>query len=424
MNKLLIQAQAYVEPAIAAAFLVAWAFAETGRHQILPGQLSIVLPWWAALVAVCLAMALARILPLVAMTLSLAVVLAQLVFPYTAGFFGGTDGAIYFGFLVVVFGVSAGVRRRWQGVSFIFAVGLAIAVAGLMVGWGRLDWSGPIPLPAVGDGVEVIIANRVLIFIAAIVLSLSAWFLGASARVWQQKLSVNARLAETTSELNRAEIDLLISRERDLLAQDVHDIMAHSLSVIIAQADGARFVAAERPDAVIGTLSNIADSARASLTDVRRLIETLVSDPVDPAPPRLDELQQLVERMGSAGLEVTVEVFGEPLPLGAVQELATYRIVQESLTNALKHGGVNATARVAFDWRGPGLALAVTSRSGTALPQPDSERAARGEGRGLRGMRDRAQLAGGWLKAEPDDADPGTYIVTAFIPAVRTLATA
>ena len=102
-----------------------------------------------------------------------------------------------------------------------------------------------------------------------------------------------------------------------------------------------------------------------------------------------------------------------------MQELATYRIVQESLTNALKHGGPNATARVAFDRRGPGLALAVTSQAG--IQEPDA--AASPQGRGLQGMRDRAQLAGGWLKAEPDDTDPTTYIVTAFIPTAQSMAT-
>jgi signal transduction histidine kinase len=427
MNKLMLRTHLYLEPAIAVAFLVVWALTEAGRHQIVPGLLRLVLPWWAALLGVCVAMALARIRPLIAMALSVVVVVAQLVLPFSAGFTGGTDWPIYFGFLVVMFGVSVSVsvsvrvRRRRRALSLLFAIGMAVAIAGLLNGWVRLDWRGP--LQVIGSDTAAITTNRVLIFILTLILSLAAWFLGASARVWQQKLIVDARLAETTTELNRSEVDLLISRERDQLAQDVHDVMAHSLSVIIAQADGARFVAADRPQAVTGSLSNIADSARASLTDVRMLIETLVTEPIGHFSPKLAELGELVERMRSAGLQVELDVFGDPVSLAPVQELAAYRIVQESLTNALKHGGANTDARVAFDWRGPGLAIAVSSHGMPAIADLDTTAISPSPpGRGLHGMRARAQYAGGWLKAGPDEDSPNTYIVTAFIPTASSSA--
>jgi hypothetical protein len=131
MNKLVPRTQLYLEPAVAVAFLVVWALSETGRHQIVPGLLRSVLPWWTALLAVCVAMALARIWPLVAMTLSVLVVAVQLIFPVSASVTGATDWQIYFGFLIVVFGVSASVRRRWRPLSLVFAIGLAVAVAGL-----------------------------------------------------------------------------------------------------------------------------------------------------------------------------------------------------------------------------------------------------------------------------------------------------
>jgi signal transduction histidine kinase len=421
MNKLLLRAQPYLEPMIAVAFLVTWALAETGRHQIFPGSLRSVLPWWGALLAVCLAIAFARIQPIVAMALSCAVVLTQLLFPTAEFTTADADWPIYFGFLVVLFGVSASVRDRWRTVSFVFAAGLAVAVAGLLIGKARLDWSGPLP----GDGTDVgtIVGDRVLIFVIALMLSLSAWFLGFSARVWQHKARTDARLAEATAELHRAEVDLVISRERDRIAQDVHDIMAHSLAVIIAQADGARFVASDRPEAVSESLSNIADSARASLTDVRMLIETLVAEPIGHSTPTLANLNELVERIGSAGLQVRVDTFGDPAPLTTAQELAVYRVVQESLTNALKHAGNDATARVTLDWRGPGLAIAVSSQGTTRVGQADAKPdGPTGGGRGLYGMRERARLAGGWLTAGPDD-EPNAYIVTAFIPATLAAAT-
>jgi signal transduction histidine kinase len=153
------------------------------------------------------------------------------------------------------------------------------------------------------------------------------------------------------------------------------------------------------------------------------LIETLVAEPIGHSTPTLANIDELVERIGSAGLQARVDSFGDPAPLTTAQELAVYRIVQESLTNALKHAGNDATARVTLDWRGPGLAIAVASQgtNGAAPTDAEANSSPTPGGRGLYGMRERARLAGGWLTAGPDD-DPNAYIVTAFIP--TTLATA
>jgi signal transduction histidine kinase len=408
MDKLFLRGQRYLEPVIAVAFFTFWAFAEVGRHQILPGDLRNVLPWWAALVAVSVAIAIARIWPLVAMAVCTAVVLAQLIFPYSAGF-SSTDWPIYVGFILVVIGVSTSIGDRWRALSFAFAVGLGVAVAGLAIAYPRLDYYGPIPTE--GASVSTLVSNRILIFTIVILLSVSAWLLGFFGRAWQQKLRSDQLLAQTTDDLRNAEVDLLVSQERDRIAQDVHDIMAHSLSVIIAQADGARFLAPARPEAVTKSLENIAASARTSLTEVRMLIETLVADPVGHSNPTLDQLDDLTGRMRTAGLDVILEQFGEPASLTSTQELAVYRIVQESLTNALKHAGAEPVARVALDWRGQGLAVTVVS-SGIPRSRPESL----DKPRGLYGMRERARLAGGWLTAGPDDDTPGGYIVTAYIP--------
>lgn len=412
MHTLLLRGQRYLEPVIAIIFFVFWALAETGTHPILPGLLRSVLPWWAALLGVSIAIAVCRNWPLVAMGVSTLVVVGQLLFPYSA-VFTHTDWPIYLGFLIVVLGVSAAVRDRWRPVSFAFAIGIAVSVAGLLVGWGRMDWYGPIADTSRGatSDVGMIVANRITIFAIALILSIGAWLLGFFGRAWQQKLQNDALLAQTTDDLRAAEVDLLVSQERDRIAQDVHDIMAHSLSVIIAQADGARFVAPARPEAVSESLENIAASARTSLTEVRMLIETLIADPVGHSAPRIAELDELVDRMRTAGLDVTLEQFGDPEPLTSTQELAVYRIVQESLTNALKHAGREPVARVALDWRGNGLAITVASNG-----EPSSRSEPLTTSRGLYGMRERARLAGGWLTCGPVDDTPGGYIVTAFIP--------
>jgi signal transduction histidine kinase len=410
MDKLLLRNQRYLEPVVAVAFFTFWAFAEVGRHQIVPGALRNVLPWWAALLAVSVAIAIARIQPLVAMAVSTAVVLAQLIFPYSAGF-SSTDWPIYLGLIIVVTGVSASVGDRRRVLSFAFAVGLAVACAGLAIAYSPLDHYWPFAGDGSGADAATVVGNRILIFTIAIVLSVGAWLLGFFGRAWQQKLHSDRLLAQTTDELRNAEVDLLVSQERDRIAQDVHDIMAHSLSVIVAQADGARFLASSRPEAVTASLENIAASARTSLTEVRMLIETLVADPVGHSNPTIGQLDDLTSRMRTAGLDVLLQQFGEPTPLTSTQELAVYRIVQESLTNALKHAGTDPVARVALDWRGQGLAITATS-SGT----PRTRTEPLSKARGLYGMRERARLAGGWLTAGPDDDTPNGYIVTAYIP--------
>jgi signal transduction histidine kinase len=250
----------------------------------------------------------------------------------------------------------------------------------------------------------------------------TAWFLGFGYRAWVLKRAGDVLLEKTEDELRAAEVDLIVSRERDRIAQDVHDIMAHSLSVIIAQADGARFVGPQRPEAITESLERIAGSARTSLTEVRMLIESLVADPDGHSTPAIDDLDSLIERMRDAGLDITVDRFGDPQPLTPTQQLAVYRIAQEALTNSLKHAGTAARARLTLDWRGPGLALSIASRSPNAQhPAAETRRDGGPEatrvGRGLYGMRERARLAGGWLTAGSDEETSNGYIVTAFIPA-------
>ena len=205
----------------------------------------------------------------------------------------------------------------------------------------------------------------------------------------------------------------MVAGERERIAQDVHDIMAHSLSIILAQADGARMLVDERPASVAPSLATIADTARASLTEVRVLIETLVGSPDGPVHPGVADLDDLVERMSDAGLVISVERFGGSVELSAAQELAVYRIVQEGLTNALEHAGAGARARLALDEREDGIALSLASQPSAPRDAPPPNPA----GRGLIGMRERARFAGGWLDAGVDEDQPGGYLVTAYIPA-------
>lgn len=412
MSSLLRRFGWLVLPVLAIAIFTVEAIAEAGRHPLSVG-LRYGAPWWAALLAMSVAIGLARLAPWVSMGLVTAVLVGQVLFP--AGIF--SVFGMYLPILVIVGVASATLRGRARVVVLAFALGAGISVAGLLCGWVRVDLVWPLgPDPESEGFVATVQTNRAIIFATLAALGAAAWGVGVFVGSW---LAGRDALARTSDELQRAEVATTVASERERIAQDVHDIMAHSLSVILAQADGARSLADERPDAMAQSLATIATAARTSLTEVRMLIETLVSEPDGRATPTIDDLDPLIERMQDAGLSIAVERYGQPMGLAAVQELAVYRIVQEALTNALKHGGSGTSTRIVLDSRGGGVMVSVAS-SGVRPPATRAGETAAG-GRGLHGMRERARLAGGWLETGPDDDAPGGYLVTAFIPAAQAV---
>lgn len=322
--------------------------------------------------------------------------------------FGSTSWPVYAGLLLTCLIVSATASGRIRRLSLPIMGGYAVVAATLMSvpalsdGYGWASWTGQ------GIRVRNVVTSFATVLAVGLILTAAAWFIGFGLRASRLQRTTNAKLDATVGELHSAEIDLIVSSERDRIAQDVHDIMAHSLSVIIAQADGARFIGPQRPEAISESLERIAASACTSLTEVRMLIESLVDDPDGHSNPTLANLNELFERMRGAGLTVTVDRFGNPSSPGPTsltwtQQLAVYRIMQEALTNALKHAGAQPTARVTLDWRGPGLSVTIASsgmpRTRTAASAPRGGHGP-GRGRGLYGMRERARLAGGWLTVD------------------------
>ena len=192
----------------------------------------------------------------------------------------------------------------------------------------------------------------------------------------------------------------------------MHDIVAHSLSVVIAQADGARYAAAQDPILAVSALGTISETGRGSLREMRRLLGVLRGDGAAPTRPlpTLDDVPALLDAVRRSGLVVAFDRGGVPrraLPAGA--ELTAYRIVQESLTNVLKHAGPQAAASVVERWTGRGLELDVADDGRGAAAD-----AAPGDGQGLRGMAERVALYDGSVDAGP--LPGGGFRVRAFIP--------
>jgi signal transduction histidine kinase len=189
----------------------------------------------------------------------------------------------------------------------------------------------------------------------------------------------------------------------------MHDVVAHSLAVVIAQADGARYAAATDAAATSDALATISTTARAALTDVRLLLTQLRHSQAEGPQPTLADLDELFARMRAAGLVLDVVVDPTPPgePPGAVQ-LAVYRIMQEALTNALRHG-IGPRVRVQLGWFADRVVLSVRNARSTA----SAASASPASGHGLIGMRERAQLVGGSLTA---GAEYGEFTVRATLP--------
>jgi signal transduction histidine kinase len=233
---------------------------------------------------------------------------------------------------------------------------------------------------------------------AAAIAVVAAWALGDLRRARLLRVSAleeRARLLELERD---QEMRLAATAERARIARELHDVVAHSLSVVIAQADGGLYAGRTDPDQATGALEQIAATGRQALTDMRSLLGVLRQDGGQEYAPQPDvaAIKGLVGDVRASGLDVDLIEEGPPQPLPAGPQLAAYRIVQESLTNVLKHAGPASRAWVRLQWRADALELSVLDDGRGAAAAPSD-----GAGQGLRGMVERAALHGGRLQAGP-----------------------
>jgi signal transduction histidine kinase len=202
-----------------------------------------------------------------------------------------------------------------------------------------------------------------------------------------------------------------VAAERAAIARELHDVVAHHMSVMVVQAGAARAVGARDPAAAAEALRQIEASGRTGLAEMRRLLEVLKAeeDGDGRAPqPGLARLRELLDAMRASGLPVEAVVQGTPRALSPGVDLSAYRIVQEALTNSLRHAG-GATARVVVRYEPDALELEIADDG----PGPPEDSEASG-GHGLIGMRERVQLFGGELEAGPRPG--GGFLVRARLP--------
>lgn len=339
--------------------------------------------------------ALHRIRPL----LGLLIAAAPIVLVSLTGWSGGTpNGALWFPIYIAIFGAVAygSEQVRWVGRSFALALTVAFVAGGIgYVGYGL----GPIGL-------------------LVLLMPLLGWFSGELLRSARARRALTAAVATVSTERDSAMTRADLAAERTRVARDVHDIVAHSLTVVIAQADGARYATASDSPAAADAFETIAQTARDALADVRVLLTELRHRQEAGPQPGIDNLDALLAAVRESGLALELREFGDRGRLTESRELALYRIVQESLTNALRHG--EGAAAIELEWGEQAVDLVVTnaaagaSAPATAVPttagpganaadssgasaEPQQLGARHGLGHGIDGMRERASLAGGEL---------------------------
>jgi signal transduction histidine kinase len=248
-------------------------------------------------------------------------------------------------------------------------------------------------------------------FAVVLLLLLLPWLAGVIART--RRSASMSREAQLLAERDAARADraVAVEQERVRIARDMHDIVAHSLAVVIAQADGARYALKADPAIADEALGTISSTARRALGDVRELLGALRHEQGTAPTPDIDDIDRLLREMREVGLDIRMEREGDPIDLPTSTQLAVYRIVQESLTNAWKHGEPGTPVHATLTYRPDTVEVTVVNRradDGTRGP---------GTGHGLVGMRERAAMTGGTMTAGARGDDFAVAVRMPTVPA-------
>ena len=237
-----------------------------------------------------------------------------------------------------------------------------------------------------------------------------AWLAGQAVRRWRQQSALLADAMAAVERGREAQTRLAVAQERVNIARELHDVIAHSMSVMVLQASVARLETDDRPAVSREAMSVVETTGRHVLAEMRRLLGVLRSEDVAEIGPQpgLAALPELLEGFRRAGLGVEVRRLGERRTLSAAQDVTAFRIVQEALTNALKHGGPGQ-ATLDVEYGGDQLRLTVTNRIDKDIALLDLV-----GGHGLMGIRERAALFAGTCRAERDGA--GRFVTEVAMP--------
>ncbi|MBB4764199.1 sensor histidine kinase [Amorphoplanes digitatis] len=303
--------------------------------------------------------------------------------------------------------------RRWPEAAMGLAIAAGIGIEALAP---QVGWLGLAAAPLISYA--RIRPPRVSLRALAVMLALTPWsYLHGG---WAELVTAVfgsllgwawGELARTRCIRREQERRRIVSDERARLARELHDVIAHNVSLMVVQAGAAADVFDRRPERARAALDTIQDAGRSALGELRVMLQALRPDGTEPRSPQpgLDQLDALAASLGAAGLAVAVNRAGPARIVPADVSLSAYRIVQESLTNTLRHARATR-AEVDLRWTDAALHLEITDDGAPAARVP----APHGAGAGLVGMRERARLVGGSLDAGPLPA--GGFRVSARLP--------
>ncbi|MBB5120406.1 histidine kinase [Streptomyces eurocidicus] len=306
-----------------------------------------------------------------------------------------------FAMLVIIYTVASG-PVRWASRFALIGGLLAPLIA-------TLRWGNP------EQGVNQHIIGTVFVTVPFVL----AWVLGDSMRT---RRAYWAQLEERASRLEKdreQQARMAVTAERARIARELHDVVAHNVSVMVVQADGAAYVLDASPEQAKQALETISGTGRQALAEMRRLLGVLRTEEGAEGgeyvpQPDVEQIGDLVEEVRGAGLPVEFRVEGAPRPLPSGVELTAYRIVQEALTNTRKHGGPEAGASVRLTFFDDGLGLLVEDDGRGAQHELYESGGADGMGHGLIGMRERVGMVGGTLDAGPRPG--GGFRISVLLP--------
>lgn len=289
----------------------------------------------------------------------------------------------------------------------------ALIIAGMFV-WLLVTAFQEATVPA-GDGLSragafsPFLAFMLMQLLVNVAFFAGAWYMGDRAHAAAlQRDALEQRTAELERERETTAAQA-VALDRVRIARELHDVVAHHVSAMGVQAGAARAVLERDPDAARSALRGVEESSRSALTELRQLLETLRTSPADASDAstlHLSALPALVAHANDNGLPTTLTVVGDEAPLPAVAQVNLYRVAQEALTNARRHGGPDAAADVRLRY-GPDAVELEVANSGRTVVAPRS-------GLGLLGMHERALASGGELLATPRAR--GGFVVRLRVP--------
>ncbi|MFI8007731.1 sensor histidine kinase [Streptomyces sp. NPDC086010] len=347
-------------------------------------------------VGLCVVVALRRRAPEKMLLLAILMGLVQLLL-------GVRPDVADFALLVITYTVAT-VGERWAS---RLALGCSLGAAAV----SRLRWPADAPS---GGWVQTFF--YVVVMTVPFVL---AWVLGDSIRTRRAYFS---QLEERAARLERereAQSKVAVAAERARIARELHDVVAHNVSVMVVQADGAAYVMDTSPDQARQALETISGTGRQALAEMRRLLGVLRTGDTEESgeyvpQPDVEQIEELVTKVRETGLAVDFKIEGTPRPLPSGVELTAYRIVQEALTNTRKHGGPDVGASVRLVYFDDGLGLLVEDDGRGAPHELYEDGGADGAGQGMIGMRERVGMVGGTLDAGPRQG--GGFRISALLP--------